>query len=128
MSLFQQGNFKLHSGATTNWKIECDALDDQDWQTIAMLISNQSLGFYNAVGVPRGGLKLAEALQSYKNMYSGNILIVDDVYTTGTSMNKMRKLLTQQPGVTCYGHVLFARGPIIAPDNTWIKPLFQMRA
>lgn len=127
MSLFQQGNFTLHSGATTNWKIECDALDDQDWQTIAMLIAQQHLGFSKVVGVPRGGLKLAGALQQYVNSYSGNHLIVDDVYTTGTSVNKMREML-KTPGVIYFGAVVFSRAPIIAPDNQWIKPLFQMRA
>lgn len=127
MSLFQQGNFKLHSGTTTNWKIECDALDDQDWQTIAMLIARQHLSFSRVTGVPTGGLKLAEALQPYTKHYSPDHLIVDDVYTTGTSMNKMREML-KAPGVIYFGAVVFSRAPIIAPDNQWIKPLFQMRA
>lgn len=129
MSLFQQGNFKLHSGAATDWKIECDALDDQDWQTLAMLIVDKynPVSFGGVTGVPTGGLKLADALQPYTNPYSENHLIVDDVYTTGTSMNKLRATI-KQPGMTYIGAVVFARGPIIALDKHWIMPLFQMRA
>jgi len=51
---------------------------------------------------------------------TANLLIVDDVLTTGSSMEEVRKEMG-----TYYqseGFVLFARGE--CPD--WITPLFQM--
>ena len=34
MDLFQSVNFKSHSGLNLTWKIEIDALSEQDWFTI----------------------------------------------------------------------------------------------
>ena len=38
MDLFQSVNFKSHSGLNLTWKIECDALDKEEWQCIARMI------------------------------------------------------------------------------------------
>lgn len=132
MNLFEQGNFILHSGQKTNFKIECDALTDKDIKTLALLISERYV-FGKVFGVPRGGTRLANALQTHCNLHhTAYSLIVDDVITTGTSMEKYRQVLAQRPAelneVDDYvapefiGVVLFARG--VCPY--WITPIFQM--
>jgi len=35
MNLFQFGDFSLHSGSKSKWKIECDALTDEDVEALA---------------------------------------------------------------------------------------------
>ena len=95
-----------------SWKIECDDLTQMDWACLAEVISRRFL-FSEVVGVPRGGLALAKALQPYCT--SGPRLIVDDVLTTGQSMEGVRRY---QDDV---GVVVFARGP--CPD--WVYPIFR---
>jgi orotate phosphoribosyltransferase len=114
--LFQHGTFKLASGRIAPWKIECDALTDHDWQTLALMISEKAL-FGEAVSVPTGGNKLALALTKYANPNSTHRLVVDDVYTTGGSIRKIMK-----PGDT--GFVVFSRTPDLPAD---IRALFVMQ-
>lgn len=116
MNLFEKKKWIMHSGEESNFKIECDALTLADWDTIAYLIAKR-VSFVNAIGVPQGGLKFAEALKKHKS--SGPLLIVDDVLTTGRSMAKMQAHYYQY---NIIGIVLFARGR--CPD--WITPIFQM--
>lgn len=118
MNLFQLGDFTLNSGKKSRFKIECDALTDADWETIAYLAA-QRVGYFTAVeGVPRGGLKLAAALQTYivlPDKRGPRLLIVDDVGTTGNSMAKQRE---ERIAV---GLVFLARNPM----PSWIKVLFS---
>lgn len=116
MTLFQTGLFQLHSGAYSTWKIDCDALTWEDIETLAGMVA-QKLGYvFSAVeGVPQGGLRLAVALQGYCQA-SGPLVIVDDVLTTGESMEE------QRAGRAALGCVIFARGPHVA---SWIQPLFR---
>lgn len=109
-ALFFSGLVQLHSGEASDWKIDCDALTDADWANVAWLIAHR-IKFGDVVGVPRGGLALADALRPYCT--SGPRLVVDDVLTTGRSMEEFRK--SGDVGV-----VLFARGA--CPE--WILPLF----
>jgi orotate phosphoribosyltransferase len=117
MNLFQTGDFKLHSGQESKWKIECDALTREDWDTLALMIAERSRPFFIALGVPRGGLPLSSALAKYADPEAlGSILIVDDVWTTGGSMNayieKMRrdKFILDKDIVGRWS--VFARGPL----------------
>jgi orotate phosphoribosyltransferase len=103
MSLFNAGHFVLHSGATTGFKIDEEALTDADIEALAGLAYLVVPTFSKAVGIPRGGVRLAQAMQRHANG-EGPILIVDDVLTTGASMNKM---LHEYPG--SHGLVIFAR-------------------
>lgn len=112
-ALFQRGDFTLHSGARSAWKIECDALTDADWSGLAAMISERC-DFGEAVGVPTGGLKLAAALSKYLTRGAPR-LVVDDVLTTGKNITEM-----MQPGDI--GWVVFARGPL--PEN--VHALFSM--
>lgn len=116
--LFQLGEFTLHSGEKSFYKIDCDALTDDDMDAIAFLLSKRLPPFGNVIGVPRGGLRLAKALQEYCHADSSLILIVDDVYTTGNSMEEAR---TEHSG-DVVGSVIFARRPV----PHWIVPLFTL--
>ena len=131
MDLFQEVEFISHAGIPMTWKIEMDALTDAEWDACAkMIMEYQERPFYQAVGIPRGGVKLANALNKYA---SGNPehddLICDDVYTTGTSFREFiaenyPDYTKQQGSRWC----VFAR----QPSNTWnggyVKALFTMPA
>lgn len=118
MSLFQTGEFSLHSGGVSNFKIECDELTEADLETLAMLIS-EKFEFNLVVGIPTGGEPLAEKLEKYVNEYASKTLIVDDVLSTGSSMEDYRWDLDGRENI---GVVIFARGPC----QSWITPLFSM--
>ena len=118
-NLFQLGEFVLNSGKTSRFKLECDSLTDGDWQALAKMVSLLVGTFSSVEGVPRGGLKLAAALEEHR-WRDGPILLVDDVLTTGGSMERMRR--ERFHGMPTVGAVIFARGP--CPN--WIKAVFQM--
>lgn len=133
VNLFQLGDFTLNSGAKSRWKLECDALSDGDIEALAVMI-RQMVGPFAAVsGVPRGGVRLAEALEKFRNidpkdgtLIVGSVLplpflIVDDVLTSGGSMRRFAAGLDAPPG-NIVGAVIFARGRCPA----WVKAVFQM--
>jgi orotate phosphoribosyltransferase len=110
-------SFTMHSGETSDFKIECDALTDEEIETFAMLIARR-FKFTNVIGIPRGGRRIALALSKYRDRPPKQMqwLIVDDVLTTGANMDKHRGAPSD------IGVVLFARGP--CPD--WVHPVFQL--
>lgn len=120
MTLFRNGEFLSHSGKALNWKIECDALTDDDYDTIAKVIASK-IKFSSVFGVPRGGTKLAHFLSDYISN-EGPVLVVDDVLTTGRSMEEFRDKLNFIGHKEVLGIVLFSRG--VCPD--WIYPVFQL--
>ena len=115
--LFQRGTFQLHSGEVSSWKIDCDALTDNDISTLARMI-HESVVFGYVEWVSGGGERLGKAMLKWRNVYSSTLLIVDDVLTTGASMEAQRTDRTDTIGA-----VIFARGACPA----WVKPLFSMR-
>ena len=119
MNLFQLGKFTSHAGQELDWKIECDALSDDDWECLAKMIADRIM-FHEVVGIPRGGSKLAAALQKYCEPHNSSYyyrLVVDDVWTTGSSMKDFLK-----PGD--FGYVVFARNHI--PSGMPVRALFTM--
>jgi len=121
MNLFESGQFILHSGDKSNWKINCDVLTSEDITTLASMVYESVGLFRKAIGIPTGGLELANILQGYcfpNPEYP--ILIVDDVLTTGASMEKMKRIQNKK-NHEVIGVVLFARGK--CPD--WVFPLFK---
>ena len=118
MNLFQYGKFTSHAGKELNWKIECDALTDADWECLAEMISERTQ-FKSVYGIPRGGTKLANALEKYCNPKSPIRLVVDDVWTTGKSMREVMK-----PGDM--GFVVFARQKIPYDPELYTRALFTM--
>ena len=117
-NLFQLGNFNLHAGQSSDYKIDCDALTTDDIDTCAFLIA-KALGneFSEVIGVPRGGLRLADAMKQYSTD-GWPPLIVDDVYTTGTSIREFRT------SNYALGAVIFNRaGDAI---DSWVYGLFNL--
>ena len=114
--MFDTGTFTLHGGQESQWKIECDALTEADWKTLAAMIAERQT-FSDVEGVPSGGWSLADALVAYRSP-EGPLLIVDDVLTTGVSME------TQRADREAVGYVVFARGPC----PPWVQALFTLDA
>ncbi len=116
--MFVDGEFTSHSGLLLPFKIELDALTDSDWWTLAAAVARRVGRFHVAHGVPRGGIRLACALCKHETGLNRDpLLIVDDVLTTGASMEEARQWFGHRKTI---GAVIFARGP--CPD--WITPLF----
>lgn len=116
MHLFNYGLYQLSSGARSNFKIDCDALTEHDLESLAFIASQSLSPFKTVIGVPTGGLRFAKALVKYSHS-AGQALLVDDVLTTGASMNKLKE---NHPDAL--GCVIFARGQ--CPD--WITPIFTL--
>lgn len=109
-------SFVTHSGAVADWKIEADAFTDEEIETFALLI-HRRFSFACVTGIPRGGWRIANALQKYCNRWTGYYrILVDDVLTTGASMEQYRESSKD------IGVVLFARGPC----PSWVYPVFQL--
>jgi len=118
MPLFERKKFTTYAGRLAGWKIECDALTDEDWKTLAYMISEYQ-NFRGVYGVPTGGTPLAKAHVIPENSKLP-FLIVDDVLTTGKSMEEARALIDEDNVI---GWVVFSRG--ITPE--WINALFQIK-
>ena len=124
MNLFEKKEHFMHSGGFSNFKIECDALTDEDIETLAYLIS-QKFDFSRVNEVASSHKpQLGIALQKYINPDSKNFLIVDDVLTTGASMEDARysTWAIYPSGTKVIGVVIFARGE--PPE--WVTPIFRM--
>ena len=124
MNLFQSVNFKSHSGLNLTWKIEMDALSDQDWFTIKKMIMEITPPFREAVGIPSGGVKLGDLLNEHATGKEEDpICIVDDVLTTGESMEYfLTQYQRNRRPFTAIGWVVFAR----TQCPPWVTALFQM--
>lgn len=124
MSLFKSGQFKLHSGGTSDFKTDCDALTEEDWRTVAE-VARRRFRFGDVIDIPDGGSKLAAILSTFREEDHPLILIVDDVLTTGASFEKIVEDMNDKDFIRdrpIQGFVVFARGP--CPD--WVWPLFVM--
>lgn len=115
-SLFQTGSFKSNSGDVLPWKIDCDILWPDDWECLALMLTEMISPFGMVEGVSTGGIKFANALQAHC-LPGHPLLIVDDVLTTGRTMETVR---AGRPSV---GAVVFSRGPVVPG---WITPIFRM--
>ncbi len=121
-NLFVEETFVGHSGGTLHWKIEMDALTNAEWKCIARMIMEHQKDFFQAaIGIPRGGLKLSSYLNEYATQNSKDpYLIVDDVLTTGGSMEEFKKEHFKDKKTI--GWVVFSR----RKPADWINTLFQM--
>ena len=120
--LFTVGDFISHAGLPLKWKIECDAISPEQWSALAtMIMDYQKEPFSKVVGIPRGGLALQYALEPYVKEGEHPWLVVDDVYTTGTSF---REFCTNKHTMFAYKWCVFARKPI--PSMEDINALFTM--
>lgn len=121
MNLFQSGEFILNSGVPSFHKVDCDALTDHDIETLSRLIKNMLPLFGWVEGVPTGGLRLAKALEPLAEPDHSILgLIVDDVMTTGNSMETQRGFRHPVIGV-----VIFNRIPVDEESPCWIKSIWR---
>lgn len=123
-TLFTRGEFISHSGLKLGFKIDCDFLADDDLECIAEYIASKT-SFGVVHGIPRGGARLATALEQYAACDAApfNTLVVDDVMSTGASMEDAKA--GQPPQVhpdDVVGWVIFARCEL----PSWIHAVFQM--
>jgi hypothetical protein len=120
-NLFRSGDtsFKLHSGGVSSFKIDCAALTQNDWKTLAEMISWRCRYFKSCTGIKRGMDALAIELQKFAYTTPSGYprLFVDDVWTTGASI-----LAHMKPGDI--GWVVFARNPI--PPEIPVRALFTL--
>ena len=123
IDLFQKQKFTSHAGIPMEWKIEMDAVSDKEWDCLAsMIMDYQKEPFSKVVGIPRGGVKLQNALQKYSEWEQKHLwLVVDDVYTTGTSF---REFCTTRETMFAYKWVVFARQP--TDKDSGVRALFTM--
>jgi len=123
-SIFSPIPFVAHSGATLPFKIDCDGLTDDDIAALAAIAVRRLPSFSNAVGIPRGGDRLAAALQRHATHINRHpFLIVDDVLTAGGSMTEFHNRFSIPP----VGLVIFSRIDLAAdPALSWIRPIFTL--
>lgn len=117
--MFVDNTFISHSGLELKWKIECDHLTDEDLETLAKLIADK-FKFRCVVSIPSGGDRFSLKLIKYTTLnLSDPILIVDDVLTTGKSMNKYKSFYRNENVI---GVVIFARRKC----PRWVFPIFTL--
>ena len=126
--LFEVGDFVSHAGKELPWKIECDAIRPEWWDALArMVMDYQERPFYKAVGIPRGGIPFAQAMNKYASGDPNDqIMICDDVFTTGTSFKEY--IRENYPDWTMgqgYRWVVFARQPCYEHPHH-VRALFTM--
>lgn len=114
--LFQTGDFLLSGGERSEWRINVEELDVDSIKTLARLISTE-INFSVVEGVPTGGERLAGELRKHADPLSGKLLIVDDVLTTGKSMER------QRAGRSAIGVVIFSRSQDIP---SWIRAVWTI--
>ena len=123
IDLFQKVDFESHAGLNLSWKIEMDALTPKEWECIAHMIMELSRPFKRVIGIPRGGTFLGKLLDKHSTgKPTDPICIVDDVLTTGESMNDYKIKNEWRDPTEYIGWVVFARGPV----PIWVDALFRM--
>lgn len=110
----------MNSGRRSNYKIECDDLQEKDFIAFAQLIADK-IKFRRVIGIPRGGYKISKHLTQFEQRDNTllPLLIVDDVLTTGGSFEKTKAAVDKEKYPDIIGVVLFARGPC----PVWVTPI-----
>ncbi len=122
-NLIQIGEFPLHSGGTSYFKLECDKFTQSDWDALAIMAARR-WKFSAVYGIPTGGMRLAKAMEKYATFNAKDpMIIVDDVLTSGGSMDQAKaKFPYLDESDKIIGFVAIARGPTLP----WVVPFFQV--
>ncbi len=120
MTLFRFGDF-THNGQHSRWKIDCDDFTDEDITSLAHLIAERKKPFASVSGISIGGDRLARELEKYTSTEGTYHLVVDDVYTTGESMDEYAENYTGD--LPLHRLVVFARTTSV---SSWIDTLFWL--
>jgi hypothetical protein len=122
VTIFSKGDYSIHNGRVTPWRIIPSSFSDEDWECFAQLIAERFPNFEKVIGVSQFGVKLESHLSQYST--HGGLLIVDDVLYPET-MNKMRLYFRTRKKYVNYdiqGFTVFAR----VPCPSWIRALWQL--
>ncbi len=119
--LFRFGKFTLHSGEVSEWKIDCDALTQDDWDALAGMAASLVHPFGAVYDCGGASMQFAAALREY-SAHNSAPLVVDDVFTTGRTMQQVRmEVLPKGAAMSAKGLVVFARHE----PPPWIRAMFQ---
>ena len=67
--LFQLGDFTSHAGLPLKWKIECDAINNYEWDCLAtMIMMYQHEPFSKVLGIPRGTHRVPRYRSTYRQL------------------------------------------------------------
>lgn len=131
INLFRHGIFKLSSGDILTFKVECDALTNEDYRALAHIVEDR-IRYRVAIGVPSknkkpsNAEKFANALNEYATGHTGDItLIVDDVLTTGKTLMEFTNKLKAKQQLQYRGLVMFARKPIPPSMRSWVHSIWN---
>lgn len=117
---YEDEPFKLSSGKMSNFKIDADFLTDDDIESIAAIAYRIIPAFSSVESIPRGGDRLAVAMEKYIwRVDTNRILICDDVITSGASFENAKG-----DRYNCEGLVIFDRSGGTRP--WWITTIFTM--
>lgn len=116
MTIFNYGNYTLPSGGRSRWKLDLSELNDEEWVEIADIAIRCLPLFGSVESVPTGGDKLANILHAHRRKDHPNILIVEDVITTGQSMELIRDGRDDAVGLAVFSRM--------NPPPPWVTPLF----
>lgn len=122
MSLFRAGIFKLFSGRSSDWAVNCNALDEEDWICIRNLILERHPNFSIVIGMTKNGKLLAELLNPFTT--TGDILLVDDVLNINLMQAQRLWYRTRKSSHNreISGYVVFA----CMPCPSWVRALWQL--
>ena len=135
LPIFQTGTFSLHSGSDTWWRINAEGLTDDDLRFFAGKILHMpwiAQGFDRVIGIDRGGLRLGDMIREMTiginraNTQLHRTLIVDDVLTTGASMEAAKK----ECKGTIVGAVMICRSDPSTYEwhcPHWVHPVLTIR-
>lgn len=115
---------RLYSGALSYWKVGCDALTDEELNWFAKMISVVVEPFGVVEYVPTGARRIGEKVEKYALTGHPTVLIVDDVLTTGNSMESFRRdVQILYPNAKIIGATMFNRSGI---HIDWINSIWYM--
>ena len=62
MNLFIRDDFISHAGLPLTWKVECDALSEDDYEALAKIVS-EKIKFKDVICIHRGCIPFENALK-----------------------------------------------------------------